>query len=193
MKYELSPKGFALWYGKRLWRVYPPVILMTLIYMLVGYYSLKEQNVFWWYVYPTYYHFVASIIILYIPFFFTMKIEKVKRHITAVMFLVALVGLGVYIFWYDKTSYHIDTVREPYIRFLFFLKVCCWELGFEKMIIGFATYSSGDWWGRRHFFRNLFCQQNPFLRRTSRSRISNCEPSGYFCAVVLLVSLVCSN
>ena len=31
VKYELSPKGFALWYGKRLWRVYPPVILMTFI------------------------------------------------------------------------------------------------------------------------------------------------------------------
>ena len=140
VKYELSPKGFALWYGKRLWRVYPPVILMTLIYMLVGYYSLKEQNVFWWYVYPTYYHFVASIIILYIPFFFTMKIEKVKRHITAVMFLVALVGLGVYIFWYDKTSYHIDTVREPYIRFLFF----------ESMLLG-AWFRKND-----YRFRNIF-------------------------------------
>ena len=101
VKYELSPKGFALWYGKRLWRVYPPVILMTLIYMLAGYYSLKEQNAFWWYVYPTYYHFVASIIILYIPFFFTMKIEILRNHLTVVMLLVALVGLGIYIFWYD--------------------------------------------------------------------------------------------
>lgn len=140
VKYELSPKGFALWYGKRLWRVYPPVILMTLIYMLAGFYSLKEQNVFWWYVYPTYYHFVASIITLYIPFFFTMKVEVMKNHLTMVMLLVALVGLGVYIFWYDKTSYHIDTVREPYIRFIFF----------ESMLLG-------AWFRKNDFrFRNVF-------------------------------------
>lgn len=140
VKYELSTKGFALWYGKRLWRVYPSVILMTLIYMLAGFYSLKEQNAFWWYVYPTYYHFVASIIILYIPFFFTMKIEILRNHLTVVMLLVALVGLGIYIFWYDKTSYHIDTVREPYIRFLFF----------ESMLLG-------AWFRKNDFrFRNSF-------------------------------------
>ena len=36
--------------------------------------------------------------------------------------MIGLFGiqLVLYIFWYDKSTYHIDTVREPMIRFLFF-------------------------------------------------------------------------
>src|SRR5690606_28091358 len=30
------------------------------------------------------------------------------------------IQLIIYIFYYDKSYYHIDTVREPMIRFLFF-------------------------------------------------------------------------
>ena len=69
-----------------------------------------------------------------------MKVEVIKNHLAMVMLFVALVGLGVYIFWYDKTSYHIDTVREPYIRFLFF----------ESMLLG-------AWFRKNDFrFRNVF-------------------------------------
>ena len=58
------------WYGKRLVRCYLPVMIITAVYMLLGYYTLENENAFWWYVYPTYYHFVASIIVLYIPISF---------------------------------------------------------------------------------------------------------------------------
>lgn len=61
--------SFPKWYGKRIYRVYPPVLIMTAIYVVLGFYSLNEHSVCWWFVYPTY--------------------------------------------------YHIDTVREPMIRFLF--------------------------------------------------------------------------
>ena len=61
---------FHRWYGKRLYRIYPPVLIITLVYLLLGTYSLADHNAVWWFVYPTYYHFVASIIVLYIPFFF---------------------------------------------------------------------------------------------------------------------------
>jgi peptidoglycan/LPS O-acetylase OafA/YrhL len=40
VKYELSVKGFAGWYGKRIWRVYPPVLIMTAIFMIAGAYTL---------------------------------------------------------------------------------------------------------------------------------------------------------
>ena len=39
---------------------------------------------------------------------------------------IVIVHMLVYIFIYDKSFYHIDTVREPMIRFLFF----------EAMLIG---------------------------------------------------------
>ncbi|MBQ8201318.1 MAG: acyltransferase [Clostridia bacterium] len=112
--------GFLPWYGKRLMRVYPPVLLITLIYMLLGFYRLGEWNLAQWYLYPTYYHFVASIIVLYIPYYFVAKYVKSRKQLLAVAGAVLAVWVLAYAFGYDKSRYHIDTVREPMIRFLFF-------------------------------------------------------------------------
>ena len=119
VKYDLSVRGFAGWYGKRIWRVYPPVLIMTALYMAFGAYKLSEHGLVWWYLYPTYYHFVASIIVLYIPFFFVMRIKALKENLVPIMGVLGIVWLAVYLLFYDKTYYHIDTVREPMIRFLF--------------------------------------------------------------------------
>ena len=140
VKNKLSPLGFASWYGKRLWRVFPPVLIITAVYMIAGAYSLSEHNFFWWYVFPTAYHFVASIIILYVPFFFVMKIRVLRDHLIWVMAGVGVVYLAVYLIFYDKSVYHIDNVREPMIWFLFF----------ESMLLG-ALFRQKD-----SSFRNKF-------------------------------------
>ena len=111
--------SFPRWYGKRVMRCYVPVILITAIYMLIGYYPKNIHSALWWYIYPTYYHFVASIIILYIPFYVFMKIKWCKQHIPLLMLLIAAVYMLVYLFAYNTAYYHIDTVEEPMIRFLF--------------------------------------------------------------------------
>ena len=135
---------FPRWYGKRIWRVYPPVLLITAVYVLVGAYSLGEHNVAWWFFYPTYYHFVASIIVLYIPFYFCMKIDWLRKHLVAVMGAIGLMYVLVYLTVYDSTYYHIDTVREPMIRFLFM----------ESMLLG-AWFRQND--GKiRNRFRVLY-------------------------------------
>lgn len=120
VKYDLNATGFAKWYGRRIWRIYPPVIIMTAIYMFVGAYVISvEKGAIWWFVYPTYYHFVASIIVLYIPLFFIVKIPALNKRLLSIMIGLAIVWLLVYIFGYDHSYYHIDKVREPMIRFLF--------------------------------------------------------------------------
>lgn len=72
-----------------------------------------------WFVYPTYYHFVGSILVLYIPYYFMMKSDWIWKHVPAVMGIIFIVYIACYVFVYDKSYYHIDTVREPMIRFLF--------------------------------------------------------------------------
>lgn len=126
IKHPLSAKGFISWYGKRLWRVYPPVVVCTLIYFLLGAYDFSIHGFVWWIVYPTYYHFIASIILLYIPFFFFMKIDVLRRNIGKIMIAIAAIWAIVYCFFYDKSYYHIDSVYEPMIRFLFM----------ESMLVG---------------------------------------------------------
>lgn len=119
VKFPLSIAGFARWYGKRIWRIYPPVLIITATFMILGVYSMGENGVFWWYIYPTCYHFVASIMALYILFFFIMRIDTLKGKIPVIMLGVSVTWLIVYFTVYDRSYYHIDTVREPMIRFLF--------------------------------------------------------------------------
>jgi hypothetical protein len=120
IKNELSISGFTKWYGKRVWRIYLPVIIITAVYMILNQYSMDEQNFVSWYIYPTGYHFVASIVSLYIPFYFFMKIKVIQSNLKSSMILVGCVWLVIYIFFYDKSYYHIDIAQEPMIRFLFF-------------------------------------------------------------------------
>lgn len=133
VKKDLSVKGFALWYGKRLWRVFPPVLIATAVYMLLGFYRLSEHPFVWWYLFPTNYHFVTSILLLYIPFFFIAKIPFFQKKLPIVMGIIFLAYLAVYLFFYDKSYYHIDNVGEPMIRFLFM----------ESMLLG-AWFRQND-------------------------------------------------
>ena len=131
---------FLKWYGKRIYRIYVPVLLMTTLYVVLGQYSLTENNAVWWFVYPTYYHFVASIVVLYIPFYICVSINILKRNLPNIMLAIAGVYILIYLTVYDKSYYHIDTVREPMIRFLFM----------ESMLLG-ACFKQND-----EKFRNSF-------------------------------------
>ncbi|WP_404455300.1 acyltransferase [Oceanobacillus kapialis] len=111
---------FIKWYYKRLIRIYPTVWIITLLYIFLGFYTFENWSLFDYLLFPTYYHFVASIILLYIPYFIVIKSELLSTNIPKVMFGLLLVQLFIYLFFYDKSTYHIDTVREPMIRFLFF-------------------------------------------------------------------------
>lgn len=127
---------FHKWYPKRIMRIYPIAWVITLFYWALGEYSFESfADFFKGFIYPTQYHFIGSIILLYIPFYIVAYLEKRKGEkfkgkfdFTAIVFLsVAAVWLLVYLFIYDKSYYHIDVVREPMVRFLYF----------EAMMIGF--------------------------------------------------------
>lgn len=111
---------FKNWYLKKIIRIYPVIIIITLIYMILGQYKLGEWSLAEYFIYPTYYHFVASIIVLYIPFYIVLKNNWLSMRIPYVILVIFLIQLILYIFFYDKNYYHIDVVREPMIRFLFF-------------------------------------------------------------------------
>ncbi len=48
------------------------------------------------------------------------KTENLRKNLPYVMLGILFIYLGVYMLMYDKSYYHIDKVREPMIRFLFF-------------------------------------------------------------------------
>lgn len=123
---------FDKWYLKRIVRIYPAVWIITLVYLCLGLYTMNKgvtaKGIFEHLIYPTRYHFVASIMVLYILFYIFMSINKIKENIWIAIAAVFVVWMGIYIFAYDKSIYHIDVVREPMIRFLYF----------EAMLMGSA-------------------------------------------------------
>ena len=73
------------------------------------------------FIYPTKFHFISSILVLYIPFYFVMKIEPLKSRIPVVIAVIFSIQMLVYILFYDKTTYHIDSVYEYMVKFLYFI------------------------------------------------------------------------
>ncbi|MBQ9485503.1 MAG: acyltransferase [Clostridia bacterium] len=136
-------KNFFLWYGKRLWRCFLPVWIITAVYMLLGKYSFGEGTGFlWWFIYPTNYHFVSSIVILYVPFYFFAKYKIFNERIPLVMAIIGAAYIILYFTVYDRSYYHIDNVREAFIRFLFM----------ESMLLG-AYFRKNDQKIRNNFSR----------------------------------------
>lgn len=114
--------NFPKWYLKRFVRVYIPSWLMTLIYMVLGAYVVTSiRDGFDFFIWPTHWHFVASIILLYIPLFFVSKyVEMNRKNYWRMAKGILIVQLAIYLAVYDYSYYHIDKVREPMIEFLFF-------------------------------------------------------------------------
>lgn len=114
--------AFPKWYLRRFLRIYIPVWIITIIYMILGAYTVSYiSDGISFFLWPTHWHFVASIILLYIPLYFVSKhIEmNTKNYIKMVLVIFAL-QFVLYIAVYDYSYYHIDSVYQPMIEFLFF-------------------------------------------------------------------------
>ncbi len=119
-------KSFLQWYGRRLKRIYPLVWIITLVYLLLGFYQAGSFLGFVkLLIYPTYYHFVASILLLYLVYFVVARLlqsheQDWNRWFGFLATALAASYAILYLTIYDRSYYHIDTVREPMIEFLYF-------------------------------------------------------------------------
>lgn len=116
-----NPKlKFGKWLLHRYVRIYIVVWVITIAYLLIGAYTIDSfVDVIKWFIHPTKYHFVASITLLYIPIYFIAKYYNLKTKSYVLMMLALFaIQMGIYLTIYDTSYYHIDTVREPLILFL---------------------------------------------------------------------------
>lgn len=119
---------FLKWYSKRISRIYPSVWLVTLICLAVQYYQtdFTISSIFSLFIYPTEYHFIASILFDYILFYcIVMIIKQVNTEDRKVISIITTGIISIYLIYYfaifDKTYYHIDSVYEFHIRILFLI------------------------------------------------------------------------
>lgn len=135
---DSKSKNFFTWYVKRILRIYPAIILMTLINVAVGYFSISGQSVFSVFVYPTAFVFVGAIMVLYIPFYFYSKLitnnassnenisagteRKFSKEKLSLIGLAAVFAcyMLAYVFIVDKSEYWMNAVTHPITLFLYF-------------------------------------------------------------------------
>ena len=113
--------SFGSWFKRRSIRVYTPTLIATIIFVMIGAYPVPSVwdglKIFIW---PTNYHFVGSIILLYIPFYFICsKVELTTSYFIKTSLVLFMIQSFLYLVVYDRSFYHIDNVREPMIEFLF--------------------------------------------------------------------------
>lgn len=136
--------AFPKWYGRRLKRIYPVVWIITIIYLMIGFYQADTFKGFIkLLIYPTYYHFIASILVLYIAYYIAAWIlQKQLAHfdrVFAILLAVLFTAYAViYATIYDRSYYHIDTVREPMIAFLYFfaMLIGLWFRKYKQQYLG---------------------------------------------------------
>ena len=112
--------SFLKWYSKRLIRCYLPIWVISTVYVLLGFFSLEDRGLLYTFLYPTRYHFISSIVLLYIPFYFVMKWEVLRSRLPMVMLALGVVSVLYYLFFFDKSYYHVENVRGVLYRISLF-------------------------------------------------------------------------
>ena len=188
---------FLPWFKKRVIRIYIPVAIITVIFLAIAqlyepisvYYNFDVENVFLHYfIYPTEFHFVGSIILLYVPYYFVARYMKNPKGLLALASGLTVICALVYVFLYDKSYYHIDVVREPFIRFLFFY----------AMLIGLVFRRFKDRLINKFKLVNLFASAVLFavyfITKFYFSRnemVAAAKPSDFQSAYIAFASLLC--
>jgi len=113
--------SFPKWYLKRVIRIYPAVWITNIIYILAKYYVIGSPSSFiHYFIYPTGFHFVGSIMLLYAVFYLIRFLQKKWRIETkSFMILFFAIFMIAYMTMFDRSYYHIDKVTEKWVWFMF--------------------------------------------------------------------------
>lgn len=114
-------ESFPKWYLKRAIRIYPSLWICAAVFLLTGWYHFGTFLAgFHCLIYPTWFHFIGTIMLMYILFYIVRWVlNKTHLKTQTVMLAVLLAFMAIYVFRFDKTYYHIDDVNEKWVRFQF--------------------------------------------------------------------------
>lgn len=132
-------ENFGKWYLKRVAKIYPVMIIFTLLAVLIGDYTLASgKDVVRLFLYPTNYIFLVWLMLCYVIFYVVAWLSKKYDKITETALAVVL-GFWIltYFIFIDKSVYHIDDVSKPFILFLYFSSMLVGAL-FQKHIDKFG-------------------------------------------------------
>lgn len=182
--YEIK-QSFLIWYSKRIVRIYPVLWIVNLIGLAIGFYQINSfQRFVKFFIYPTYYHFIESMMLLYIIYYVLIYLHrKTQIKIETIMFAVFLIYVFTYLFIFNKTYYHIDVVEEPMVRFLYL----------EGMLMGayFKMYRKNKEENKngvkKDFYKILICFPLYVVSKILFSRIEQLASLQIFNQIIIFV------
>lgn len=135
--------NFGKWYLKRIVRIYPVMIVFTLLTVLLGQYTLSTgEDALRLFLYPTNYVFLVWLMISYVAFYIVAWLSKKYANFTEYTLGVILIAwIVTYFAFVDKSVYHVDDVAKPFILFLYFSSMLIGAL-FKKNIDSFKKTKS---------------------------------------------------
>ncbi|MBO5551768.1 MAG: acyltransferase family protein, partial [Lachnospiraceae bacterium] len=87
---KTKPKGFPLWYLKRMIRILPITFIAYIAAYIAGFYSFADYGqLFAVFIYPTLYWFITAIMVFYILLFFLTKLTSVRVQAAVLILLAA--------------------------------------------------------------------------------------------------------
>lgn len=161
--------SFPKWYAKRIFRIYPVLWFFTIVNILAGFFKVEApMDVVRYLIYPTDYHFVASIMVLYALYYLWRKTRMNTRSAIVITVIVYVVA---YLFCFDKSWYHIDAVEENWVRFQFWASMLLGAGLREKNDEIDSRISAVQWAGLAFLFVAYFAGKVAFGRYQSLSII----------------------
>ena len=116
---------FLKWYGKRFVRIYPALWITVVVDLLAERIHIGSlQALFRCCIFPTWYHFITSIMLLYVVYYVLRSIQN-RYRISCHWLLVGTLLLFVmmYVLFFDKSGYNIDNAGKGWVRWQFFLSM----------------------------------------------------------------------
>lgn len=114
--------SFSQWYTKRWTRIYPSILIMSVVFLLIGYWRVENMNLTnfcAYFILPSNFLFFGAIMICYVPMYFTVNVKSEKDYKMVVAAWLILYA-AYYIFCIDKTEYSMNAVSNPIILLLYF-------------------------------------------------------------------------
>lgn len=140
-------ESLPVWYSKRILRIYPALWIAIVVNMVFGTFRVDSFiAVVHCFVYPTWFHFITSIMLLYLLFFLVRTLQEAFRIQTKLVLAVSVLIFAVmYLFLFDKTHYHIDDVMENWVRYQFWISMMIGACLREKIDTIRSKISALEW------------------------------------------------
>ena len=176
-------ESFPKWYAKKIIRIYPALWIVAAVNFIFGLYKVDNiLSLIRCIIYPTWFHFIGSIMLLYIVFYVVRFLQK-KFNIAIQWFMLAtfLVFIVAYIFSFDKSYFHIEDVNEQWVRFSFF----------ESMLLGALFRENYDKISSKMHWYNIaglvLSLAGYFVGKKAFSNIESISPLQFLFPVILIL------